>query len=116
MNNYQFRAFFNGTPDNGTAGLNVTAPRDTVGASPPFVGDIVETLNGNVITLTALRLSSFSGIDEVADLSAGADGNLDYIGGFQLTVQPVPEPASGLRSVLPSGGCWCGGARSADAA
>ncbi len=66
----------------------VTADVDSAGGTPPVSG----SLTYFDVTLTNLRVSTFGGVDEVGEFSAGPDGNIDYVGSFQLTV--VPEPST----------------------
>jgi hypothetical protein len=100
MNNFRFRLFFDGEPDNGTPGIDVVAPRDTIGTTPPFSGDATHTTGGNLVTLTSVRVSSFNPVDVVGEFIANPDGNIDYVGSFQFTVA-VPEPAcAGLLAVI----------------
>lgn len=97
MSAFRFRLFFDGTPDNGTPGIDVTAARDTTGATPPFAGDASELLaGGKLFTLTSVRVSSFNPVDEVAEFAATPDGNIDYVGSFTYTVTPEPAAAAGL--------------------
>jgi hypothetical protein len=95
MSDFRFRLFFDGEPDNGTPGIDVTAPRDTTGATPPFAGDATHITGGTLVTLTSVLVSSFNPVDEVGEFVASADGNIDYVGSFQFTVV-VPEPAAAM--------------------
>jgi hypothetical protein len=92
MASFRFEMFFDGS---GTAAIDVTAPRDTVGATPPFAGDGVEVFGPLTVMLASVRVSSFQPVDEVAEFTATADGNIDYVGSFTFTVEEalVPEPA-----------------------
>jgi hypothetical protein len=97
MANYRFRLFFDGEPDNGTPGIDVVAPRDFAGATPPFVGDGTHTTDGNVVTLSSVRVSSFNSVDEIGEFTPNPDGAIDYVGSFEFTVVPVvPEPTTAL--------------------
>jgi hypothetical protein len=95
MSTFRFRMFFDGEPDNGTPGIDVTAPRDTIGATPPFAGDATHITGGMLVTLTSVRVSSFNPVDEVGEFVAAPDSNIDYVGSFQFTVA-VPEPAGAV--------------------
>jgi hypothetical protein len=95
MSSFRFRLFFDGEPDNGTPGIDVLAPRDTTGATPPFAGDATHTSGGMLVTLTSVRVSSFNPVDEVGEFTTSPDSNIDYVGSFQFTVA-VPEPAGAL--------------------
>lgn len=98
MTGYTFDLFFEGAPDNSIPGVSVVGTRDTTGSTPLFAGDTTHIGTNNLIALTALRISSFNAVDEVGEFTAGADGHIDYVGNFQLTVSslqvPVPEPST----------------------
>ena len=85
MLTHDFALYFDGSL---SPGISATADVDADGGTPPFSG----SLHYLDITLTDLRISTFNAVDEVGEHSAGSDGNIDYVGSFQLTV--VPEPAT----------------------
>ena len=94
MSNFRFLLFFNGAPDNGPSAIDVIAPRDTTGATPPFAGDSTELLGSKLFTLTSVRVSSFNSVNEVGEFTAVPDGQIDYVGGFSFTMSTIPEPSS----------------------
>jgi len=93
MTGYMLALFFEGS---GSPDIFVSGTRDTTGSTPPFSGDLTYTGANNIITLTALRISSFNPVDEVAEFTATPDGAIDYVGSITLTVEQIPEPAAVL--------------------
>ncbi len=85
MSAYEFALSIDDRP---SPAILVTADVDFTGGTPPVSGSPTYF----DVTLTRLRLTTLGELDEVGEFSAGADGNVDYVGSFELTV--VPEPST----------------------